>query len=108
MALRRKTVEADYVPNSPMFILLSNSVSSRFGPSGEPDEKTVFPNDFEVEYVRVYQPRRSADHYGVSGSPAALTLTETKAVAALGTPVAAGPESEGRGSRGVEGDHNVK
>jgi len=53
--VRQQTVEADYVPASPMFILLSNSVSSRFGPSGIPDEKTVFPCDLEVQYVRVYQ-----------------------------------------------------
>jgi len=51
----KKSVEGDYVPAAAMFILLSNSVGSRFGPSGVPDEKTVFPNDLEVEYVRVYQ-----------------------------------------------------
>jgi beta-glucanase (GH16 family) len=53
--VRRNSIEAEYVPAGPMFILLSNSVSSRFGPSGVPDEKTVFPSDLEVEYVRVYQ-----------------------------------------------------
>ena len=53
---QQKVVEADYVPNTPMFIILSNSVSSRFGPSGAPDEHTVFPNDLEVQYVRVFQP----------------------------------------------------
>jgi beta-glucanase (GH16 family) len=53
--IRQNSVEAEYVPAGPMFILLSNSVSSRFGPSGAPDEKTVFPNDLEVQYVRVYQ-----------------------------------------------------
>ena len=50
-----KTVVGDYVPSTPMYIILSNSISSRFGPSGEPDEKTVFPNSFEIDYVRVYQ-----------------------------------------------------
>jgi hypothetical protein len=30
-------------------------VSSAVGPSGEPDEKTVFPNSFSIDYVRVYQ-----------------------------------------------------
>jgi len=51
-----KTVAADYVPSVPMYVLLSNSVSSRLGPSGEPDEKTAFPNDFEIDYIRIYQP----------------------------------------------------
>lgn len=51
----RKTIEADYVPNIPMYLILSNGISSRFGPSGEPDEHTVFPNSFEIDYVRVYQ-----------------------------------------------------
>jgi len=51
----RKTVTADYVPNVPMYVLLSNSISSRLGPSGEPDEKTVFPNDFQIDYIRIYQ-----------------------------------------------------
>ncbi len=50
-----KTIAADYVPNVPMYLILSNSVSSIFGPSGEPDEKTVFPNAFLIDYVRVYQ-----------------------------------------------------
>ena len=52
----RKIVNADYVPNVAMYVILSNSVSSRLGPSGEPDENTVFPNYFEIDYVRVYQP----------------------------------------------------
>lgn len=52
----RKTIAADYVPKVPMYLILSNGVSSRFGPSGEPDENTVFPNSFEIDYVRVYQP----------------------------------------------------
>ena len=51
----RKTVLADYVPSVPMYVILSNSVSSRLGPSGEPDANTVFPNDFEIDYVRIYQ-----------------------------------------------------
>jgi len=61
-----KTVIADYVPNVPMYVLLSNSVSSRLGPSGAPDENTVFPNDFAIDYVRVYQP------------PAALILAKAE------------------------------
>jgi beta-glucanase (GH16 family) len=52
----RKEIVADYVPDTPMYLILSNSISSIFGPSGEPDEKTVFPNAFAIDYVRVYQP----------------------------------------------------
>lgn len=52
----RKTITAEYVPNVPMYLILSNSVSSISGPSGEPDEETVFPNAFLIDYVRVYQP----------------------------------------------------
>ena len=52
----RKTVIADYVPSVPMYVILSNSVSSRFGPSGEPDADTIFPNDFAIDYIRIYQP----------------------------------------------------
>ena len=26
------------------------------GPSGSPDAATVFPNFFEIDYVRIYQP----------------------------------------------------
>jgi len=51
----RKTVTANYVPAIPMYVILSNSVSSRIGPSGEPDEATVFPNFFQIDYVRIYQ-----------------------------------------------------
>lgn len=51
----RKTITADYVPNVPMYVILSNSVSSRTGPSGEPDENTIFPNHFEIDYVRIWQ-----------------------------------------------------
>ena len=52
----RKTINADYVPNAAMYLILSNGVSSAVGPSGEPDESTVFPNSFSIDYVRVYQP----------------------------------------------------
>jgi beta-glucanase (GH16 family) len=43
------------VPDKPMYLVLNNSVSSRFGPSGEPDGSTIFPNFLEIDYVRVYQ-----------------------------------------------------
>ncbi len=51
----RKTIVADYVPNAAMYLVLSNGISSAVGPSGEPDESTVFPNSFCIDYVRVYQ-----------------------------------------------------
>ena len=51
----RKIITADYIPKTPMYVILSNGISSRFGPSGEPDESTVFPNSFQIDYVRVYQ-----------------------------------------------------
>ncbi len=43
------------VPDKPMYVIMNNGVSSRFGPSGEPDGSTLFPNFLEVDYVRVYQ-----------------------------------------------------
>lgn len=82
----RKVVEADYVPATPMFILLSNSVSSRFGPSGEPDEKTVFPNDLEVQYVRVYQaPPLTASPVATVVKAAAEPVVETLAKPVIAT-----------------------
>lgn len=48
-------VRGAHVPDKPMYLILNNGVSSRFGPSGEPDGSTVFPSFFEVDYVRVYQ-----------------------------------------------------
>ncbi len=52
----RKTIAAEYVPNCAMYVLLSNSISSRRGPSSEPDENTVFPNFFAIDYIRIWQP----------------------------------------------------
>jgi beta-glucanase (GH16 family) len=43
------------VPSEPMYLILNNGVSSRFGPSGEPDGSTIFPNFLEIDYVRIYQ-----------------------------------------------------
>jgi beta-glucanase (GH16 family) len=43
------------VPDKPMYLIINNAVSSRFGPSGEPDGSTIFPNFLEVDYVHVYQ-----------------------------------------------------
>jgi beta-glucanase (GH16 family) len=52
--VKRETA-GPHVPAIPMYIILSNGVSSRIGPSGEPDGTTVFPNFFEVDSVRVWQ-----------------------------------------------------
>lgn len=40
-----------YVPNGPMYLLLSTGVSQQFPPTSA----TAFPNSFDVDYVRVYQ-----------------------------------------------------
>jgi beta-glucanase (GH16 family) len=69
----RKTILADYVPNVPMYLVLSNSISSVFGPSGEPDERTVFPNEFQIDYVRVYQ-APPAEVPAIVAAPAAPLL----------------------------------
>jgi beta-glucanase (GH16 family) len=53
--IAKREVRGAYVPSIPMYIILSNGVSSRIGPSGEPDGTTVFPNFFEVDSVRVWQ-----------------------------------------------------
>lgn len=52
--VKRETTGA-HVPAIPMYVILSNGVSSRIGPSGEPDGTTVFPNFFEVDSLRVWQ-----------------------------------------------------
>ncbi len=49
------TILADYVPGEPMYIILQNGVGTSSGPAGAPDSRTVFPNFFDVDYVRVYQ-----------------------------------------------------
>jgi beta-glucanase (GH16 family) len=82
----RKSVDAEYVPSAPMFILLSNSVGSRYGPSGVPDEKTVFPSDFEVQYVRVYQAPPAVA--SAPAAPVAAPATMTKVTASPVTAVA--------------------
>jgi beta-glucanase (GH16 family) len=46
--------EGQHVPNIPMYVILSNGVSSRFGPSGAPNAETGFPNFFEIDYLRVW------------------------------------------------------
>ncbi len=54
--IARKTINAAYVPNTAMYVILSNSISSARGPSGAPDDATVFPNFFVIDYIRVWQP----------------------------------------------------
>ena len=50
----KREAKGPHVPSLPMYVILSNGVSSRIGPSGEPDSTTVFPNFFEVSEVRVW------------------------------------------------------
>ena len=52
----KRETSGPHVPNIPMYIILSNGVSSLIGPSGEPEGTTVFPNFFEVDTLRVWQP----------------------------------------------------
>jgi len=80
-----KTVVADYVPSVPMYVILSNSISSRLGPSGEPDENTVFPNDFTIDYVRIYQEPPTI----VKAEPAKPPVPETKPAAPEPRPIIA-------------------
>lgn len=42
------------IPNTPMYIVLSNGVGTNKGPAGTPDEKTEFPNYFDIDYVKVW------------------------------------------------------
>ena len=75
----RKVIAEDYVPNAAMYLILSNSVSSAVGPSGEPDEKTVFPNSFTLDYVRVYQapePTVVALNEKITAAPPLIEETE--------------------------------
>jgi beta-glucanase (GH16 family) len=69
----RKTITADYIPCAPMYLILSNGVSSVYGPSGEPDAKTVFPNEFLIDYVRVYQ-KPPGEPPAIVAAPAAAPI----------------------------------
>jgi beta-glucanase (GH16 family) len=95
----RKVIEAAYVPDAPMYIILNNGVSSHIGPSGSPNDQTVFPNFFEIDYVRVYQlgtpvviPANSvamidpATVAPVAIAPAAVAVNEAKAAPAAPAP----------------------
>lgn len=50
----KKSIRAGYVPGKPMYLILNNGVGSPGSWAGAPDRSTVFPNYFEVNYVRVY------------------------------------------------------
>jgi hypothetical protein len=76
----KKTVIADYVPSEPMYVILSNGVSSRFGPSGAPDEATVFPNHFEIDYVRIWQASKPV---AVAEPPPKPKPVETPSIVAI-------------------------
>jgi len=39
-----------------MYVILSNSVGAVGSAASAPDENTVFPNDFQIDYIRIYQP----------------------------------------------------
>jgi beta-glucanase (GH16 family) len=79
----KREVTGPHVPSLPMYVILSNGVSSRFGPSGAPTEETVFPNFFEIDYVRVWTGARSTVqfqtprelHPGIRLSPAARSAS---------------------------------
>jgi beta-glucanase (GH16 family) len=47
----RLTINGSYVPSQGMYLILDNGINDTSPPNGS----TIFPNDFEVDYVRVYQ-----------------------------------------------------
>jgi beta-glucanase (GH16 family) len=59
----QREITGGHIPSLPMYVILSNGVSSRFGPSGAPTKETVFPNYFEVDYLRVWTDSRSVTHW---------------------------------------------
>jgi beta-glucanase (GH16 family) len=95
----RKTIEAAYVPDAPMYLILNNGVSSHIGPSGQPNDQTVFPNFFEIDYVRVYQlgtpvvvPANTLAMIDpATTAPAAITVVEPKPAPVPPTPVPVAP-----------------
>jgi beta-glucanase (GH16 family) len=42
------------IPQGPMFLIMNAAVGGGFG--GDPDDTTVFPTTFEIDWVRVWQP----------------------------------------------------
>ena len=54
-----RRIEADYVPDEPMYIVLNNGVQ-KVMENGEPVEDTgIYPNALEVDYIRLYKNRDS-------------------------------------------------
>lgn len=49
-----KHVKGKHIPKIPMYIILSNGVSNKYGPAGVADPEKNFPNFLEVKYIRVY------------------------------------------------------
>ena len=62
-----------------MYVLLSNGVSSRLGPSGEPDENTAFPNDFQIDYVQNLSDTAAGPSLTTAVQDIGLKLIQTKA-----------------------------
>ena len=56
---------AENIPNKPMYLLANLAVG---GWAGSPDASTVFPSDYQIDYVRVWQ--RQADT-----TPPSVTIT---------------------------------
>jgi beta-glucanase (GH16 family) len=50
-------VTGEVVPDKDMYVILNSGTWAPADRGGPPDETTVFPNAFEVDYVRVYQSR---------------------------------------------------
>ena len=84
----RKTIAAEYVPSCPMYVLLSNSISSARGPSGAPDENTVFPNFFAIDYIRIWQaPAPVVAKVNAEAAPAVVAKLEPADLPAVVEPV---------------------
>lgn len=49
------TILTDYVPAEPMYLILQTGVGTASGPAGAPSDDSIFPNYFDIEYIRVYQ-----------------------------------------------------
>ena len=53
--ITRKEVTTD-VPNQPMYLILNTAVGGKW--PGAPDQGTVFPQHFRIDYIHVYQSSR--------------------------------------------------
>ncbi len=84
----RKTIAAEYVPSTAMYVLLSNSISSARGPSSAPDENTVFPNFFAIDYIRIWQaPAPVVARVSAGPAPAVVAKLEPSDLPAVVEPV---------------------